>query len=270
MTQPSSGNRTTPTTREHADAAQVLSSVADVPVIPATHVLRDYALLADGHRGVLVGPQGDCAWLCFPGWSDAAVFGSLVGSGGHYLIQPRGRWVWGGYYEDGTLIWNSRWVTESGIFESREALCYPASHDRAVLLRRVRALDTDGELLVALDPRADYGRRSVGSWKLRTDCWESRDSDMSIRWWGAADAVSRAIDHHRRLELQLELKAGEYHDFIVEFTATKDEEAVKEYVQPDPDACWRMTRRASPRRYLSAKTSLRAKTFVGHTPFFEG
>ena len=163
MTQPSSGNRTTPTTRRRADAAQVLSSVADVPVIPATHVLRDYALLADGHRGVLVGPQGDCAWLCFPGWSDAAVFASLVGSGGHYLIQPRGRWVWGGYYEDGTLIWNSRWVTESGIFESREALCYPATHDRAVYSVAYQPLTPTASFSLPLT----HGRTTAGTrWVL--------------------------------------------------------------------------------------------------------
>jgi len=27
---------------------------------------REYALLADGERGVLLGPSGDYAWMCFP------------------------------------------------------------------------------------------------------------------------------------------------------------------------------------------------------------
>jgi hypothetical protein len=36
------------------------------------HVLREYALLADGERGALVGPQGDVAWMCFPRWHDDA------------------------------------------------------------------------------------------------------------------------------------------------------------------------------------------------------
>ena len=30
------------------------------------HVLREYALLADGERGALVGPRGDIVWLCAP------------------------------------------------------------------------------------------------------------------------------------------------------------------------------------------------------------
>jgi alpha,alpha-trehalase len=31
-------------------------------------VLREYALLADGERGILVGPRGDFAWMCAPRW----------------------------------------------------------------------------------------------------------------------------------------------------------------------------------------------------------
>jgi GH15 family glucan-1,4-alpha-glucosidase len=198
--------------------------------------------LADGHRGVLVGPQGDCAWLCFPSWSDPAVFASLVGSGGHYLIQPPGRWVWGGYYEDGTLIWTSRWVTEAGIFESREALCYPATRGRAILLRRVRALDTAGELLVALDPRADYGRRAVGPWRLKGDHWETRGSEMLLRWWGGQGAVSRRVDGHSRLEMQLMLEVGAEYDFVLELISTEaDGEPAEVTEPPDPDTCWRLT-----------------------------
>ena len=41
-----------------------LGAAADFP----PHVLREYALLADGERGALVGPRGDVAWLCAPGW----------------------------------------------------------------------------------------------------------------------------------------------------------------------------------------------------------
>ena len=29
-------------------------------------VLREYALLADGVRGALIGPRGDVGWLCAP------------------------------------------------------------------------------------------------------------------------------------------------------------------------------------------------------------
>ena len=99
------------------------------------HVLREYALLADGERGVLVGPRGDFAWMCAPRWDSDAVFSSLIGGHGIYAITPAARFVWGGYYEPGSLIWRSRWITESGVTECREALAFPGEPGRAVVLR---------------------------------------------------------------------------------------------------------------------------------------
>ena len=51
-------------------------------------MLRDYALLADGERGVLVGPRGDFVWMCFPRWDSEGVFSSLIGGGGTYAVTP--------------------------------------------------------------------------------------------------------------------------------------------------------------------------------------
>ena len=50
------------------------------------HVLREYALLADGERGALVGPHGELAWMCFPRWHDDAAFAALIGGGGTYAV----------------------------------------------------------------------------------------------------------------------------------------------------------------------------------------
>src|SRR5512142_348931 len=78
---------------------------------PAPRVLREYALVADGERGALIGPDGSVGWLCAPRWDSPSVLSGLLGGGGHYRITPADRWhVWGGYYEDGSLIWRSRWV----------------------------------------------------------------------------------------------------------------------------------------------------------------
>ncbi len=62
----------------------------------APEVLRDYALVADGHRAALYGPRGDVAWLCAPGWDDEAVLAPLIGGGGAFTVTPQGRSVWGG------------------------------------------------------------------------------------------------------------------------------------------------------------------------------
>ena len=54
------------------------------------HELRDYALLADGQRGILADPDGERAWMCFPKWSDPAVLASLSDPAASYRIRPKG------------------------------------------------------------------------------------------------------------------------------------------------------------------------------------
>ncbi len=95
------------------------------PYPPQT--LREYALLADGERGALIGPHGDIAWMCAPRWDSPALFSTLLGGNGSYAVSPADRHVWGGYYEQGSLIWRNRWTTNTGIIECREALAFPAT-----------------------------------------------------------------------------------------------------------------------------------------------
>src|ERR1700735_997669 len=74
--------------------------------LPTPRVLREYALVADGERGAVIGPDGSIAWLCVPRWDSPAAFSSLLGGPGQYTITPADPWhVWGGYYEKGRLSW---------------------------------------------------------------------------------------------------------------------------------------------------------------------
>lgn len=114
------------------------------------HVLRDYALVADGERGALVSPRGDIVWMCAPRWDSDAVFASLIGGDGVYAVTPARTFVWGGYYEEGTLIWHSRWITAAGVTECHEALTFPGEPGRVVLLRQIVAR---GVLYAADHPR---------------------------------------------------------------------------------------------------------------------
>jgi Trehalase-like, N-terminal len=120
------------------------------------HALRDYALLADGERGAIVGPRGEIVWMCAPRWDSDAVFASLIGGEGSYAVTPAARFVWGGYYEQGTLIWRSRWVTDEGVIECREALALPGDPHRVVLLRSIMPGDAPAMLRVSLDARAGF------------------------------------------------------------------------------------------------------------------
>src|ERR1700734_3013834 len=89
-------------------------------------VLREYAFIADGYRGALIDSDGRLAWMCFPGWADPAVLAGLLGAGGEYQGVPATRAVPGGRYEPGSLIRHSRWVTEAGFIDSRDALASPS------------------------------------------------------------------------------------------------------------------------------------------------
>ncbi|WP_030194922.1 glycoside hydrolase family 15 protein [Streptomyces sp. NRRL S-87] len=180
---------------------------------PAPHALRDYALLADGERGALVGPRGDIVWMCAPAWQDDAVFAALIGGDGWYTLAPGGPFVWGGSYEPGSLVWRSRWITHHGITECREALAYPGEAHRAVLLRRILAVDGDARLEVELNVAAGFGNEPLR--EVRRDehgRWTGRAGELHVRWSGAPHARPGG----GRLRATVDLAAGAHHDLVLE------------------------------------------------------
>jgi alpha,alpha-trehalase len=203
------------------------------------HELRDYALLADGERGILADPDGELAWMCFPTWSDPAVLASLLGSRGSYRIQPKGRYVPGGAYEDGTLIWRQRWVTDNGVIECRQALAYPGRPDRAVILRRVSALDGEAHLSAFVALAGDYGRRPSTSWHRDGpgSAWETSVNGIHVRWRGAIDAVPVETADGPAIHLDLHLGRGDTHDFVLELQRSP----FHAHDSVEADELWRQT-----------------------------
>jgi hypothetical protein len=178
------------------------------------HVLREYSLIADGERGALIGPDGGISWLCAPGWDSPAVFAGLLGGQGRYAVTPADPWyVWGGYYESGSLIWRSRWVGASRT-ECREALAMPADPHRTVILRRIEALDGPARVDVVLDVRAGFGRSSMTDLARTGGCWTGRSGAIRFRWSGAARARPSADG----LAFTLSLPAGGHHDLVLELS----------------------------------------------------
>ena len=203
------------------------------------HVLRDYALIADGERGAVVGPRGDIVWMCAPRWDSGAVFSRLIGGEGIYAVTPAAGFVWGGHYEAGSLIWRSRWITHAGVTECREALAYPAAPDRAVVLRQVIATEGPAALRVVLDPRAGYGRHGLRE-VHRDDAgiWTARAGDLYLRWSGAVSPASVArAGRHSRLELDLNIPQGGRRDLVLELSARPLQDE-----PPDPGRLWHATR----------------------------
>lgn len=215
------------------------SSTRSDPAMFAPHVLREYILLADGERGAVLGPQGDIVWMCAPRWDSDAVFASLIGGTGAYAVTPAGRHVWGGHYEEGSLIWRNRWVTEDGIVECREALAYPGDPHRAVLLRRVTASHHPATVTVQLQPSSGYGRVGLRDLHRHDGVWTARSGQLHVRWSGAGDAHVHGADPQRHLGLELSLEAGEQRDLVLELS---DEPLPDQ--PPAPDGAWRATESA--------------------------
>jgi GH15 family glucan-1,4-alpha-glucosidase len=209
--------------------------------LPRPFNLRQYALIADGERGAIIGPDGAIVWLCIPHWHSPAVFSALLGGMGHYAISPDAPFVWGGHYEPGTLIWRSRWVTPDAIIECREALARPARRDRLVLLRRVELVDgAPAAMHARLPPRAGYDdaplarpRREAGVWTAETGC-------VHVRWLGAPRGRATTDGHRGHLlEQHLVVHPGRPHDFVLELAT-----APFTHEPPDPQRSWTETQDA--------------------------
>lgn len=211
--------------------------------------LREFALLADGERGALIGPDGRVCWMCVPSWADDAVFSTLIGGAGSYSVTPATAFTWGGYYEDRSLIWHSRWVTRAGVAECREALALPGRRHRAVLLRRILGVEGTVPVRVTLDPRPGFGRRAVAG--LRQDgldgpdgpdgveAWCGRVGELELRWSGRLAAVAR-IDHDAgggSLVAERLVRAGDCLDLVLELGELPAD-------RPVPDVLWAETKRA--------------------------
>jgi hypothetical protein len=219
---------------------------AGVPGEPLPHVLREYSLIADGERGALIGPRGEIVWMCAPAWHSDAVFSALIGGGGSYVICPADPWfVWGGYYEEATLIWHSRFTTTDGVVECREALAFPGEADRAVVLRRVNAVEGASKIGIRFDPRAGFGKHGLREVRRSTqlrrrdgavvEVLEGRCGPLRLRWSGVGGA-RRLRSAGGAFAGELTLQAGDQHDVVLELS----DRALPDDL-PDPDQAWAMT-----------------------------
>ncbi|MEO7060113.1 MAG: glycoside hydrolase family 15 protein [Lapillicoccus sp.] len=201
------------TTTSHATSVDADHTRA--PLVPP-QALRDYAFLADGYRGAIIGPRGDVSWLCAPTWDSPAVLSNLVGGRGCYVVSPAETYVWGGYYEPRSLIWRNRWTTTGGRIESREALAVPADPHTLSLLRRVENVGgATAHVDVRLDLRAQFGAAPSDAHFEGDGVWSITTGDLHCRWSGAVGARHSGDSS---LRLTLELAAGERRDLLLEIS----------------------------------------------------
>src|SRR5207302_1204680 len=140
--------------------------------------IADYAFLSDCETVALIAPSGNVEWMCLPRVDSPSVFGAMLDrDAGSFRLAPLGVSVPASRrYLPGTMVLETSWWTGAGWVIVRDALLignwhhdkdrsythlraptdYDADH---VLLRTVRCVDGEVEIVLDCEPAFDYGRK---------------------------------------------------------------------------------------------------------------
>ncbi|MCE5291970.1 MAG: glycoside hydrolase family 15 protein [Nocardiaceae bacterium] len=196
--------------------------------------LRSYSAIADGERGAMLGSTGNVAWMCAPRWESDACFAGLLGGPGVFAVKPNSsRFVWGGSYEERSMIWRNRWICDDGVVTVREALAYPGDPRRAVLMRRIIATEGDAQVEVILDVRANFGKHRMTHIAKNDGIWTMRSGALHVRLSGARKGRINAAGELRAM---VDVREGDYHDIVLEIAENELSDAP---VEPSP--AWHAT-----------------------------
>jgi len=139
--------------------------------------IADYAFLSDCEVTALVAPSGAVEWMCLPRMDGPSIFGAILDrDAGTFRLGPAERMVPASRrYLPGTMVLETTWNVGEGWVIVRDALLFgpwrhtdPARSDyrRAptdyaaehVLVRTVRCVNGEVQLLLDCEPVFDYGR----------------------------------------------------------------------------------------------------------------
>jgi alpha,alpha-trehalase len=160
---------------DHASSSRSGTGASPYPAI------ADYGFLSDCEVTALVAPSGNVEWLCLPRMDSPSVFGAI-------LDRDAGGFRFGPYdvnvpaarrYLPGTMVLETSWGTKTGWIVVRDVLlmgpwhhhdgAVSTSHRRAptdydadhVLLRTVRCVTGEVQLVLDCEPAFDYARSPV-------------------------------------------------------------------------------------------------------------
>ncbi|HEX3563725.1 MAG TPA: glycoside hydrolase family 15 protein [Acidimicrobiales bacterium] len=143
--------------------------------------IGEYAFLSDCENQALVAPSGNVEWLCLPRVDSPSVFGAILDrDAGYFRIGPADRLVPAARrYLPGTLIVETSWSTPTGWIIVRDVLLMGPWHHRGaeishthrraptdydaehVLLRTVRCVNGEVQVVLECEPRFDYGHHGA-------------------------------------------------------------------------------------------------------------
>jgi GH15 family glucan-1,4-alpha-glucosidase len=134
--------------------------------------IGDYALIGDCRSASLVSRDGSVDWYCLPRFDSPALFAALLDRerGGHFRIAPTAAYRTRRRYLAETAVLETTFETATGAVQVTDFMPLPGGetiwpdfadipHPR--LVRLVRCLSGEVELLVAFEPRPDYGRQAA-------------------------------------------------------------------------------------------------------------
>jgi GH15 family glucan-1,4-alpha-glucosidase len=166
--------------------------------------IADYAFLSDCETVALVAPSGNIEWMCLPRVDSPSVFGAMLDRGaGSFRIGPAGVTVPAARrYLPGTMVLETSWGTGTGWLVVRDVLLIGAwhhddershTHRRAptdydadhVLLRSVKCVNGEVQVVLDCEPVFDYGRKPV-HWDYSQDGYYEGsathpDLDLNLR-----------------------------------------------------------------------------------------
>jgi GH15 family glucan-1,4-alpha-glucosidase len=144
--------------------------------------IADYGFLSDCEVTALVAPSGTIEWLCLPRMDGPSVFGAILDRhAGRFRVGPADLMVPAARrYLPGTMVLETSWGTPTGWIIVRDLLVigpwhhetersnthrraptdYDADH---VLLRTIRCVTGEVQVVLDCEPMYDYGRRP-GTW----------------------------------------------------------------------------------------------------------
>jgi GH15 family glucan-1,4-alpha-glucosidase len=121
--------------------------------------IEDYALIGDCETAALVDRHGSIDWLCWPDFSSAACFASLLGTreNGYWAISPQGtEWKATRKYRAHTLILETLFECEHGAVRLIDFM--PVRERNSDVVRIVEGVRGHVDLRMELALRFDYGQ----------------------------------------------------------------------------------------------------------------